>query len=79
MKVTVKQQPEEFKPVTLEITLESREELEAMYRLIDFAPEMSRRFKNVPIRDTAIPIFNKLEKLCIENNIETDSEKLENK
>jgi hypothetical protein len=33
MKVTVKQQPEEFKPVTLEITLESREELEAMYKL----------------------------------------------
>ena len=33
MKVRVKQQPEEFKPVTLEITLESREELEAMYQL----------------------------------------------
>ena len=33
MKVTVKQQPEEFKPVTLEIALESREELEAMYSL----------------------------------------------
>jgi len=27
MKVTVKQKPEEFKPVTLEITLESMEEL----------------------------------------------------
>jgi len=33
MKVTVKQQPEEFKPVTLEITLETKEELEILYQL----------------------------------------------
>jgi hypothetical protein len=37
MKVTVKQQPEEFKPVTLEITLESREELEAMYQVGNYS------------------------------------------
>jgi hypothetical protein len=83
MKVTVKQQLEEFKPVTLEITLEitleSKEELEAMYRVIDFAPEIGTRFKCVPIEDTAYPIFKELRKFCIENNIETDSEKLENK
>lgn len=34
MKVTVKQQPEEFKPVTLEITLESKEELEIMHEIV---------------------------------------------
>ena len=33
MKVTVKQQPEEFKPVTLEITLESKEEIYILYQL----------------------------------------------
>jgi hypothetical protein len=33
MKVTVKQQPEEFKPVTLEITLETRDEFIAFREL----------------------------------------------
>ncbi len=31
MKVSVKQQPEEFKPLKLEITLESRDEYDMMY------------------------------------------------
>lgn len=38
MKVTVNQQPEEFKPVTLEITLESKDELEAFHAIFRFAP-----------------------------------------
>jgi metallophosphoesterase superfamily enzyme len=33
MKVTAKQQPEEFKPITLEITLETAEELEILFQL----------------------------------------------
>jgi hypothetical protein len=42
MKVTVKQQPEEFKPVTLEITLESREELEAMYQVANYSSQVEK-------------------------------------
>jgi hypothetical protein len=38
MKVTVKKQPKEFKPVTLEIKLESREELERFHSIHRFAP-----------------------------------------
>lgn len=79
MKVTVKQQPEEFKPVTLEITLERREELEAMYRLVDFAPEIAQRFRNFRIRGVAEPIYKELRQICLENRIELCSENLENK
>ena len=42
MKVTVKQQPEEFKPITLEITLESREELEAMYQVANYSSQVEK-------------------------------------
>jgi hypothetical protein len=42
MKVTVKQQPEKFKPVTLEITLESREEYEIIYDLFMYNETVSK-------------------------------------
>ena len=42
MKVTVKQQPEEFKPITLEITLESREELDAMYQVANYSSQVEK-------------------------------------
>jgi hypothetical protein len=75
MKVTVKQQPEEFKPVTLEITLESREELEAIYRIIDSAAKIEDTYRDAPINQVAIPIFKKLYELCEDNDIETLSVK----
>lgn len=48
MKVTVKQQPEEFKPVTLEITLHSTDELERFHAICRFAPtDFSNETKDI--------------------------------
>ena len=46
MKVTVKQQPEEFKHVTLEITLETKEELEILYQLGNHGGSIERHINN---------------------------------
>lgn len=62
MKVTVKQQPEAFKPVTLEITLESRDELEAFASVCGYNTTATDaiNFENVELRDIACSILGKI-------------------
>ena len=65
MKVTVKQQPEEFKPVTLEITLESQKEIEILYQLANYAPTFYDKIGHDYLRvyDATINLFNALKEL----------------
>lgn len=66
MKVTVKQQPEEFKPVTLEITLESREELEILNEIskLDVTiPEVLRRYGIERVEEILFSIMKETAKL----------------
>lgn len=72
MKVTVKQQPEEFKPVTLEITLSNREELRHFHSICRFAPcDFSNDTKDI-LKDEGIDI-DKVYNITIEiHNITYD-------
>jgi len=54
MKVQVKQQPKEFTPITLEITLESKEELEIMNDIFGLnitIPEALKKYKSSRIEN----------------------------
>jgi hypothetical protein len=65
MKVTVKQQPEEFKPVTLEITLEGQKEIEMLYQLANYAPTLYDKigYDYLRVYDATINLFNALKEL----------------
>jgi len=62
MKVTVKQQPEEFKPVTLEITLQSQKEIEIMYAIANKSCTFFDKlgFKHTDIYNTTLELFDTL-------------------
>ncbi len=66
MKVISKQQPKAFKPVTIEVTFETRDEIRSLFERLNFNTADMQDFKELGIEnenDLNVPLFLMLKDL----------------
>jgi hypothetical protein len=79
MKLEFDQKLKEFRPLTLTITLETKDELEALYRISDYGGLIEDVFPDKPIKDILHPIYKGLKYFCFEQGIDTQTKHVLNK